>query len=93
MNENYIKTHEEMAETFAILGPFSLITLWANWKTKVYAKVLSYVVLLFALITIFYAQKTGTTGGEIRHTEIRNNGSIDNTVIDQNVDQEDDEDD
>ncbi|MBI3259696.1 MAG: hypothetical protein HYZ54_09510 [Ignavibacteriae bacterium] len=75
VSEQYIKTHEEVAEVFAILsfilGTVSLAGLWANWKQKSYSNALSFVTLALSLVVLFYSQRTGTTGGEIRHTEIR----------------------
>lgn len=79
VSENYIETHEEAAETFAllsyILGGLSIVGLWASVKNKSFAKLVSIVVLLFALVALFFAKAAGTTGGEIRHTEIRD-GSV-----------------
>jgi|GEM_PF-80895 len=75
VSETYIESHEEAAETFAllsyILGGISLFGLWASFTKKSFANIVSIVTIIFALITLFFAQKTGTTGGEIRHTEIR----------------------
>ena len=75
VTENLIKTHEETAEIFAILsyilGAIALIGLYANYYKKSFANSLSYITLVAALATLFYAKQTGTTGGEIRHTEIR----------------------
>lgn len=75
VSENYIETHEEAAETFAvvsyILGGISLLALWASAKKKSFAKWVSVAVVLFAMVVLFYAKSTGTTGGEIRHSEIR----------------------
>ncbi len=75
VSEQFIKAHEEVAEVFAILsyilGAVSLVALWANLKQKAYSQSLSFVTLACSLIVLFFAQKTGTTGGEIRHTEIR----------------------
>jgi hypothetical protein len=34
---------------------------------------LTYLAIIITLATIYYAAQTGTTGGEIRHTEIRTN--------------------
>ena len=69
-----IHAHEEHAEIFAILsyvlGAFSLVSLWSNVKGKDFAKVLAYVTLAFSLIVIYFAQQTGSSGGEIRHTEL-----------------------
>jgi uncharacterized membrane protein len=70
-----IHAHEELAETFAILsyllGGLALAAFWASVKGKKFATLLTYVLALFAIVTIYFAQQTGTTGGEIRHTEIR----------------------
>ena len=75
VTENFIHEHEETAETFAlfsyILGAFALFSLWTNWKRKPFSNLLSYVLLALSLVVIFLGKQTGTTGGEIRHTEIR----------------------
>lgn len=75
IDENYIEAHEEAAETFVpllyILGLIALIAFWANLKQMYFAKILSVAVLIFGGVVVYFAQKTGTTGGEIRHTEIR----------------------
>lgn len=83
VTEQFIHEHEEKAETFAllsyILGAFSLVGLWASWKKKGFASIISYVVLALSLVVVFFGKQTGTTGGEIRHTEIRANQSAVNT--------------
>lgn len=75
VEEKYIEAHEEAAEIFAYLsyglGILSLIGLWANWKQKSFANLLSIIVLLFAVVVLFFGKEAGTTGGEIRHPEIR----------------------
>jgi uncharacterized membrane protein len=75
IDEQFIEAHEEAAEVFSIilyvLGGISLIGLWANWKGKSFANPIVYVTLGLALVGLLYAKQTGTTGGEIRHTEIR----------------------
>lgn len=75
VTENYIEKHEEVAEIFSlliyILGGFSILGLWASFTRRSFATVFSYFILVFAMVTLYFAQKTGTTGGEIRHTEIR----------------------
>lgn len=75
VSHQIIHRHEDMAETFAILsyvlGAFALVGIWANWKQKPYAKYLAITVLIMSLVVLFFAQRTGTTGGEIRHNEIR----------------------
>ena len=81
VSENFIESHEEAAETFAILsyilGGISLLGLWASFKQKSFSSIISIATLAFAFVVLFFAKQTGTTGGEIRHTEIRsgNNSS------------------
>ncbi|MBS1537361.1 MAG: hypothetical protein JST20_06395 [Bacteroidetes bacterium] len=79
VSDQFIKAHEEIADVFAalsyILGGISLIAFWANWKQKSFSNALSFSTVIFCLVVLFYAQKTGTSGGEIRHTEIRNSTS------------------
>jgi uncharacterized membrane protein len=81
ITNNIIHEHEEIAETFAILsyllGIFSLIGLWANLKNKAISKWIGYAILAYGIIVIIFAQQTGKTGGEIRHTEIRSNFKVD----------------
>ena len=83
IQENYIHSHEETAETFAILcyilGGISLIGLWASFKQKTFSHIIVIVSLLFALVVLFFAEQTGTTGGEIRHTEIRKENNAPST--------------
>ena len=78
--ENYIENHEETAETFAflsyILGGISLFGLWASFKQKSFSSIISIATLIFAFVVLFFAKQTGTTGGEIRHTEIRSGNDI-----------------
>lgn len=75
IEERYIEIHEEAAEVFVsllyILGGLSLVGLWANWKKKPFSKVVIFLTIIFSLVVLYYAKQTGTTGGEIRHTEIR----------------------
>lgn len=75
ISEPYIEIHEEKAEIFAvfsyILGGISLLGLWFNFKQKNFSHIASIGTLAFAIATLFFAQQTGTSGGEIRHTEIR----------------------
>jgi len=77
VGKQIIHEHEEMAEKLAIvlyaLGVISLAGLFLNYKKNAKAQLLSYVALIIAIVGVFFAQQTGTTGGEIRHTEIRAN--------------------
>jgi uncharacterized membrane protein len=80
VTENFIHEHEEKAEVFAVfsylLGALSLIGMWASWKSKGFATILSYAILILSLVVIFLGKQTGTSGGEIRHTEIRSGQSV-----------------
>lgn len=73
--QSYIENHEEAAEKFAllsyILGALSLAGLWASFKQKSFSGIISTIVFLLALVVVFFARHAGTTGGEIRHPEIR----------------------
>ncbi|MBW8360899.1 MAG: hypothetical protein K0M56_01790 [Kaistella sp.] len=83
VTENLIKIHEEAAELFAglsyFLGGISVVALLANFKNYAFSKFMPFIVGAFALITLFFAQKAGNSGGEIRHTEIRSGASIQNS--------------
>jgi len=83
ISENFIKNHEETAETFAllsyVLGGISLLGLWASLKQKTISFIISIGTLIFAFVVLFFGKQTGTTGGEIRHTEIRNGNNIPTT--------------
>lgn len=70
-----IHIHEGMAEKLAIvlyvLGIVSLIGLYTNIKNHSKSNLVSYLVLIIGAVAVFLGQQTGTSGGEIRHTEIR----------------------
>jgi uncharacterized membrane protein len=70
-----IHEHEEMAEKLAIalyvLAATSLVGLYLNYKKSAKSVLVTFVALVIAVVAVFLAQQTGTTGGEIRHTEIR----------------------
>lgn len=75
ITRNDIHQHEEAAETFAllsyVLGGISLIAIWASFKQKSFSTIVTIATLVFVVVLLFFAKQTGTTGGEIRHTEIR----------------------
>ena len=77
VSHNYIHHHEEQAESFAtlsyILGGLSLFGIWASFKEKSVSKLLSIITIVFASVVIYFGKVAGTSGGEIRHTEIRGN--------------------
>lgn len=70
-----IHNHEELAEKFAIimylLGAVSVIGLITNIKKHSKANFFSYAILVISIVAVFFSTKVGTSGGEIRHTEIR----------------------
>lgn len=76
--KSYIEEHEEIAETFALLsyivGGISLAGLWASSKNKNFARSIAIVVMLFSVVVLYFASQAGTTGGEISHPEIREDG-------------------
>ncbi len=79
VGDQVIHEHEEMAEKLAIalyvLGTFSIAGLVLNMMNHSKAKLVTYVVLLISLAAAFLGKQTGTTGGEVRHTEIRANAT------------------
>ena len=86
VTDQIIHEHEEMAEKLALvlyaLGVISLIGLYLNFKNHAKAVAVSYIALVVAVIGVFFGKQTGTTGGEVRHNEIRANATT--TAVDQN---------
>lgn len=91
----YIERHEESAEFFSILtyilGGLSLFGLWASIKQKTFSSIANIAILIFAFVVIYFGKETGTTGGEIRHTEIRANNNEAPATKKRNQPQEDDD--
>ena len=81
IGKEIIHEHEEMAEKFVIflyaIGLLSILGLIANIKNHPKAAIVSYLVIFGAIISVIFAQQVGTSGGEIRHTEIRANATTD----------------
>ncbi len=77
VTDQIIEKHEELAEKLAIvlyaLGVISIIGLFLNYKNHSKAIFVAYLAVLVAIAGIFLGKQTGTSGGEIRHTEIREN--------------------
>ncbi|MGL2966101.1 hypothetical protein [Flavobacterium sp. XGLA_31] len=82
IGKQIIHEHEEMAEKLAlvlyVLGAVSLLGLYTNIKKHSKANMISYLAALIALVGVFLAKETGTSGGEIRHTEIRSGAAVQN---------------
>jgi len=77
IGKKIIHEHEELAEKLAIvlyvLAGISIVGLFLNFKKHAKANLVSYLAVLVAIVGVFFGQLTGTSGGEIRHTEIREN--------------------
>jgi uncharacterized membrane protein len=75
IDKNYIHEHEEQADIFMgiliALGVVAIITLVADLLQKTYSPVAYIITLVLCCVTVFFALKTATTGGEINHPEIR----------------------
>ena len=83
ISHDLIHEHEEIAETFMkvlyALGILSILGLVANVKKHEKASFFSYVVIILAIGSAVLSKNVGTSGGEIRHTEIRENANINST--------------
>ena len=80
-----IHEHEEIAETFMkvlyVLGIVSILGLVANIKKHSKALIISFIVMILAIVSAVLSKSVGTSGGEIRHTEIRENTNNSNASI------------
>ena len=80
ISETLIHTHEEYAETFytlsLILGGLSLLTFILELKKIKFTNYLMILCLLIAIVDGVLATYVGSSGGEIRHTEIRNDAEM-----------------
>lgn len=74
-SKQLVHEHEELAEKLAIilylLGAVSVFGIISNIKNHPKAVFFSYAIVVIAIVAIFFGTKVGTSGGEIRHTEIR----------------------
>jgi uncharacterized membrane protein len=74
-NDQFIETHEETAEwalwVCEISGVLALAALFASYKRMNIARTLTIIATIVALMSSLAWIKVGSTGGEIRHTEIR----------------------
>ncbi len=92
IGDRIIHEHEEMAEKLAlilyVLGAISLVGLYLNIKQHSKAKVVTYLALTVAVVGVFIGKEVGTTGGEVRHTEIRANvvDQVITPVVEENED-------
>ena len=79
VGKKIIHEHEEIAEKLALilylLGTVSILGLYTNSKNHSKAKLVSFVVAVIAIAGVVLGKFVGTSGGEIRHTEIRNDSN------------------
>jgi uncharacterized membrane protein len=79
VGKQIIHEHEELAEKFALVlyatGALALIALFLSYKKNSLEKYVALATVGLALVAVVLAKEVGTSGGEIRHTEIRNEGS------------------
>ena len=80
ISENLIHRHEESAETFVLVlyaaGVFAVFSLVASVKKYRFAGMLSYLTLAVVFLAAVLSKNVGTSGGEIIHTEIRNDTTL-----------------
>lgn len=98
VSEQLIENHEELAEKaiwlMGLLGVLSLISFFAIIKKLSFAKTISLITLIVSLGTFGIFAKVGSTGGEIRHSEIRTtNINNDNGIINDGENDEHNDDD
>ena len=76
ISHELIHEHEELAEGYMklmyLLGIASIMGLYANYKKHTKALLTAYLVLIVGVVAMIMASNVGTSGGEIRHTEINN---------------------
>jgi uncharacterized membrane protein len=93
ISHDVIEAHEDLGKLFFIFmmigGVLSVITFVASLRKHKMTNMLFAIVLLLSLVSCVMAQRAGTSGGEIRHTEIRN-GALNNTTTPGQGEEEDD---
>lgn len=80
IGKQIIREHEELAAKLAlvlyVLSGIAIAGLYLNYKKHSKANLVALLTLAVAILAVFITQKVGISGGEIRHTEIRNNNTI-----------------
>lgn len=75
ITKEIIHEHAEVANKLAYtlyaVAILSLLGLYTNIRNHSKAGLFSFLTFIVSLLAVFFAQHTGTSGGEIRHTEIR----------------------
>ncbi len=79
ISEDLIEDHEELAEVIIwlieLLGVLSLVSLYALVKEFSFAKKITIITMVISLATFGFCVKVANLGGQIRHSEIRENTS------------------
>lgn len=92
IGKRIIHEHEEIAEKLALvlylLAAISLTGLIMNIKNHSKAKLISFIAVIVAIGAVYIATLVGTSGGEIRHTEIRNENTVSNSPNENSVKKE-----
>ncbi|MCF6132116.1 hypothetical protein [Flavobacterium wongokense] len=87
-----IHEHADVAHKLAYVLYFtallSLLGLYANIKNHSKAALISFLTFIFACLGVFLAQHVGTSGGEIRHTEIRKDYKADHSEAEEHEDED-----
>ena len=80
VTEQSMDRHEELGENFfrlvIVLGLLALLTLIADWRKLRASGWLYYAVLAVGVTASVYSKTVATSGGEIRHTEIRQGAAV-----------------
>jgi len=92
IGKKIIHEHEEIAEKFAlvlyVLVSVSIVGIYFNLTNNNKSKITTYAAIFISIVGVYFVQKTGTTGGEIRHTEIRSTPSNTSAIETNNEDDE-----
>ena len=93
VSENLIEIHEEIAEQFMgfvwaiiLIGVLSLLS---EWKMKKFTNWLYISLFVISVFATYFAKLVGTSGGEIRHTEIRKGNDSNTNASQENKEGED----
>ncbi|MCL9804304.1 hypothetical protein NAT51_02120 [Flavobacterium amniphilum] len=79
-SHDLIHEHEEAAEGFMklmyVVGLTSILGLFVNYKKHKKALLMSFLVFTVVVVALILSGPVGTSGGEIRHSEIRETPAV-----------------
>lgn len=97
VSENLIEKHEELAEQFMgfiwaiiLIGILAIVS---EWKMKRFTNWLYISLFFVSVLATYYAKQVGTSGGEIRHSEIRKGNDSNTNASQENKKSEDENED